>query len=47
MKYMLRSMVAMLMGGVTLGYVTIAYSVGWDWVLAANKLIEAITGLVS
>ena len=47
MKYLLKSTVAMLMGGVTLGFVTIAYSVQWDWLLAANKLIETITDLIS
>ena len=47
MKFLFKSTVAMLMGGVTLGYVTIAYSVQWDWVLAANKLVETITGLIS
>jgi hypothetical protein len=47
MKFLFKSTVAMLMSGVTVGYVAIAYSVQWDWVLAANKLIEAITSLVS
>ena len=39
MKYMLRSLVAMLMGGLTLGYILIAFAVRWDWALAATRLI--------
>ena len=47
MKFLLQSTAAMLMGGTALGYVLIAYSVGWNWVLAANKLIETVIELVS
>ena len=42
----LKSVVAMTMGGLTLGYVTIAYTVGWDWALAANTLIETIVSFI-
>ena len=46
MKFLLTSAVAMLMSGLTLGYVTIAYTVGWDWALAANTLIETIVSFI-
>ena len=46
MKFLLQSAVAMLMSGTILGYVLIAYSVQWDWILAASRMIEVITGLI-
>lgn len=47
MKFLFKSTVAMLMSGVTIGYVTIAYSVQWDWALAATRLIETISDLIT
>ncbi len=35
----LKFVVAMLMGCTVLGYIFMAYSVGWDWTLAATQLV--------